>query len=253
MCVLYHISQMKNILILWATWWIGHWILNALAGHKNYKIIIIWRNQDKLIKTKKIHKDIQLYCADLSNPTEVQNVFEKINKKFDIDVVINAVWLSLHGKFEKFTTDDINTIVYANYLCLVYVCKQIWWSFMKKKEWTIINISSLSGVRWYENWTIYCSMKAAVNMFLQTLAIEGQPYWIKITNILPWNVNTWTWNLDNEEVKIWVKDMLQTWEIWDIVKYIISLPKNVFIEEIKVKSTKPMVYFSWVHSKRFIL
>jgi len=244
---------MKNILILWATWWIGHWILNALADHKHYKIIIIGRNQDKLVNIKKSHKDITSYCADLSNPAQVENVFEKINKKFDIDVVINAVWLSLHGKFENFTIDNINTIVYANYLCLVYVAKQIWWSFMKKKAWTIINISSLSGIRWYENWTMYCSMKAAINMFLQTLAIEGQPYWIRVTNILPWNVNTWTRNLDNEEVKKWVKNMLQTSEIGDIVKYILSLPKNVFVEEIKVKPTKPMVNFSWVHSKRFVL
>ena len=90
-------------------------------------------------------------------------------------------------------------------------------------------------------------------MFLQTLAIEWQPYWIKVTNILPGNVYTPVWNLDNEEVKEWVKNMLQTGDIWDIVNFIIELPENVFIEELKVKPTIPMVKFSWVHSKRFIL
>lgn len=239
----------KNIIILWATWSIWSSIVKTLSVKNN--VIAIWRDKKKLLDIKNKY-NITTYNLDLTNCKWLDSMIQDIMSQFKIDIVVNAAWSSLHGKFKDFSIDWINNLISSNYLSLVYFCNKIRPYFLNQRDGMIINIGSLSGTQWYENGTVYCSVKSAVNTFLETLAIEGQSYGIRVVNILAGNIATWTRDLNNPEVLKAIEDMLRPDDVSNMVSYLIWLNKNVYIQEIRVKPTKPMVKFSSPHSKNFL-
>jgi 2-C-methyl-D-erythritol 4-phosphate cytidylyltransferase len=109
------------------------------------------------------------YRADLTNPSEVQRVFEEIEQNCGpLDGLINCI-----GKLDKkeisyLSVKEIKEQIDTNFTSLVYCCK---WANLREKG-HIINISSSSYIRGKKGYAIYAGAKAAVVNFTQGLAEE---------------------------------------------------------------------------------
>ena len=97
-----------TVLITGSSRGIGSAIAKALAK-ENYNIVINYKENE--IEAKKVFEEIKTYNsnvlmiqADIRKTTEVENMFNEIEKKFgNVDIIINNAWISSVRFFQDIT------------------------------------------------------------------------------------------------------------------------------------------------------
>jgi short-subunit dehydrogenase len=91
---------------------------------------------------------------------------------------------------EKFNSDRLEEIFNINLMGLIYCLNEIILDFIQKRKGCIVGISSLSDSRGFPGSAAYCSSKAAVSTFLESIRIELKKYNIKVITVKPGFVKT---------------------------------------------------------------
>lgn len=136
------------------------------------------------LKEVKKYSDGFIVQADVTNPKEISNMFQKIK---EIDILINLVGNFIfqpitETSFEKFR-DVIETNLYSSFLC-----SQKALPYMKKNKWgRIINFGCVAAdsITIRKNTTPYYIAKTGVIMLTKVLAYEYTKYGITINSISP--------------------------------------------------------------------
>ena len=141
-------------------------------------------------------KQIQI---DLSKTEELSVGFENAFAEVNIGSINRFTLINNAGRLGKIS--DINNIplsdIGLSIQLNVTVVMQMSSLFIQKSQEinaikSIINISSGAAINPYQGWSVYCSSKAAVDMFTKTVALEqeSKEFPIKITGIRPGVVAT---------------------------------------------------------------
>ena len=121
---------------------------------------------DKLIFTYKYL--VFVPGKEVLDITSFSNVFDyMIDKKPDI--LINCAGFISPAPILKTNLVDVQKDIMVNYFG-PYMCTR---EALKNNCYTIINIGSTSGFEGRANWSAYCSSKAALVAFTESLAKEG--------------------------------------------------------------------------------
>jgi benzil reductase ((S)-benzoin forming) len=105
--------------------------------------------------------------ADLSKPFD-WNQIDSSNLDH-VELINNAGAIGEISQTWKQNIDEVNSTINVNVSSLIQAC--IWFT-TKFEKGTIINISSGAASSPIPSWAIYCSSKAAVDMFSRTLQAE---------------------------------------------------------------------------------
>lgn len=178
----------------------------------NWKVYGVSRAELKLR-----NKNFVWVEADLTK----QNSFEKIAEKIDLLVNNAGIFLSSEGlNFSEKIYEDVFAINFKAPILLTEQLKS------KLKNSIVINISSVSDRIPGEECAIYCSSKAALNIYFDCTALENPE--IKFVSILPSYVNTpLLHNAYNEQPPFddW-KEIIQPEQIANLVNKIVSSPED---------------------------
>ena len=180
----------KVVLVTGASRGIGKAISLEFAKEK-YSVVINYRNDEKQAKEvvdSIVNSGGEAFPvkADVSLSVEVNNmVNETLNKYGGIDVLVNNAGIiedSLIINMDEEKWDKvINTNLKGVFLCCKYVSK----SMIKNKKGSIINISSISGVRGNFGQSNYSASKAGIIGLTKSLAKELGRYNICVNAVLP--------------------------------------------------------------------
>jgi 3-oxoacyl-[acyl-carrier protein] reductase len=135
---------------------------------------------------------------DVSNATEVQQVFDFIMKdKKPVDIVVNNAGITRDGLILRMKEIDWDLVLDINlkgsFLCSQQAAKQM----MKQKSGVIVNISSIVGVMGNFGQANYSASKAGVIGLTKTLAREVASRGIRVNAVAPGFIDTeMTRNLD---------------------------------------------------------
>jgi 3-oxoacyl-[acyl-carrier protein] reductase len=135
---------------------------------------------------------------DVSNATEVQQVFDFIMKdKKPVDIVVNNAGITRDGLMLRMKEIDWDLVLDINlkgsFLCSQQAVKQM----MKQKSGVIVNISSIVGVMGNFGQANYSASKAGVIGLTKTLAREVASRGIRVNAVAPGFIDTeMTRNLD---------------------------------------------------------
>ena len=135
---------------------------------------------------------------DVSNATEVQQVFDFIMKdKKPVDIVVNNAGITRDGLMLRMKEIDWDLVLDINlkgsFLCSQQAAKQM----MKQKSGVIVNISSIVGVMGNFGQANYSASKAGVIGLTKTLAREVASRGIRVNAVAPGFIDTeMTRNLD---------------------------------------------------------
>lgn len=145
-------------------------------------VFYIDKHFEDLSEKNKRHHVIQF---DLKNIDDIGKIVRKIHEKFDkIDVLINNAGISLSSKnpYDETTLDQTLSInLKAAYVFCYHVCL----AMSKKKEGSIINITSLGAELGFPNNPSYQASKAALKQLTKALARDWARYNIRINNVCP--------------------------------------------------------------------
>ena len=164
---------------------------------KGFNIVINYvSNQDAAnnlkaeLETNYHIKALVIKC-DVSQEDEVKDMIKIIKKELgDIDVLINNAGIAIDSTLEDKKVEDFKRILEVNLIGTYNTCKLIGTKMFKKKQGSILNISSNAGIDAYYPYGMdYDASKAGVISLTHNFAVSYAPY-VRVNSIAPGWVNT---------------------------------------------------------------
>jgi NAD(P)-dependent dehydrogenase (short-subunit alcohol dehydrogenase family) len=188
--------QNKHILINGATGGIGQETAKTIAK-MGAKLTITGRDENKLNnlqqQLEKITsaENIHVYKADLTNEKERESLVQEAGKALGkITGLVNAVGITSGSTVDELAEEDLVNVMNVNYTSVVLLTQLVYKEMLKEKRGTIVNISSLSGLRGTYGNTAYVGSKFAVMGFTQSMAVEAIQANIRVNAVNPGFVDT---------------------------------------------------------------
>jgi NAD(P)-dependent dehydrogenase (short-subunit alcohol dehydrogenase family) len=160
---------------------------------ESYQVVIIDRDKTALQECEaqlKNKKQYSFFLCDVSNPQQVQEVFNEIIARFgQIDALINNAGVAIFKQVEEVSFQDWSDVMATN-LNGPFLCSQAAFPALLLAQGSIVNIASISGVRASTLRVAYGTSKAALMHLTKQLAVEYGNKGVRVNAIAPGPVET---------------------------------------------------------------
>ncbi len=173
---------MKKVLVTGATGAIGEACVKAFA-EAGYFVYIHYRSQEA--KAREILETINnsgeiVYC-DVADKESITTAFGEL----DLDVLVNNAGITKDNLFFWMKDEEWDDVVNTNLNSMFRVTKAVVEKMILKKNCSIINMSSVSGIAGNTAQTNYAATKGGIIAFTKALALEMGRYKIRVNCVAP--------------------------------------------------------------------
>lgn len=186
---------MNSVLITGASSGIGAETARVFSQN-NYFVFLAGRNEQRLQQVKKTLQNSEKSKLLVGDITESQwalsitQTIEETQSQYPLSILINNAGVTFRQKFLE-TPDSIwEEQFQTNLLGPVRLTRQLIPLLLKAKNSSILNISSCLGMKPIAETSAYSAIKAAMNNWTKTLALELAPQKIRVNCIAPGLVRT---------------------------------------------------------------
>ncbi|HOO43616.1 MAG TPA: 3-oxoacyl-[acyl-carrier-protein] reductase [Bacillota bacterium] len=142
------------------------------------------------------------FQADVSKFIDAQRLVEKTIEAFGkIDVLINNSGITKDNLMLRMTEEDFDRVIDVNLKGTWNMCKHITRHFLKNKQGSIINITSVVGLIGNPGQSNYVASKAGVIGLTKTLAKEFGSRHIRVNAVAPGFIETEMTSALSEDVR----------------------------------------------------
>ena len=200
----------KNVIITGATRGIGKGIAILFANH-GANIAFTYRSSDKEAKLLKDELEtisgnkIFAFKSDAADFNMAQKLVKDISQSFEsIDVLVNNAGITKDNLLMRMNEDDFDNVMKVNVNSVFNLTKSVLRPMLKQRSGSIINMSSVVGVRGNAGQSNYSASKAAIIGFTKSIALELGSRNIRCNAIAPGFIETeMTDALGEETIKKW--------------------------------------------------
>jgi 3-oxoacyl-[acyl-carrier protein] reductase len=145
------------------------------------------------------------YKSDASSYNESIDLVNKISSDFDsIDVLINNAGITKDNLLMRISEDDFDDVINVNLKSVFNMTKAVQKTMLKQRKGSIINMSSVVGVKGNAGQSNYAASKAGIIGFSKSIALELGSRNIRTNVIAPGFIETeMTEKLPEETIKQW--------------------------------------------------
>ena len=199
----------KNVIITGASRGIGKGIAEIFASH-GANIAFTYRSSDE--KAKALENELSVngckakgYKSDASDFDAAQQLSKDVMDDFgSIDVLVNNAGITKDGLLMRMSEEDFDSVMSINMKSVFNMTKAVLRPMLKARAGSIINMSSVVGVKGNAGQANYSASKAAINGFTKSTALELGSRNIRCNSIAPGFIETeMTEALGEETVKEW--------------------------------------------------
>ncbi len=124
--------------------------------------------------------------VDITDTEALKKSFEAIMNHFacQLDILVNSAGIIASGTIESTTLTDWDKMFAINVRSVFYL-SQLAVPFLKKTKGTIVNVSSVTGLRAFPNVLAYATSKAAVDQLTRSAALELASAGIRVNAVNP--------------------------------------------------------------------
>lgn len=145
------------------------------------------------------------YKSDASKYDQAQLLVEEVLKDFgSIDILINNAGITKDNLLMRISEEDFDKVIEVNLKSVFNLTKAVIKPMMKQRFGSIINMSSVVGIKGNAGQTNYAASKAGILGFTKSVALELGSRNIRCNAIAPGFIETeMTDKLDENTVKGW--------------------------------------------------
>jgi NAD(P)-dependent dehydrogenase (short-subunit alcohol dehydrogenase family) len=177
----------KTILITGSSSGIGR-ATAILCDHLGARIILNGRNNEELLKTKKLLKnDPEIITADLSIEEEISKMISQLSP---IDGLVHCAGIVKPYAIKYLKSKHINEVMNINFTSGVLLSSFLLNSKKLNPGASVVFISSVSAWHPYTGGAIYSASKSALEAFARSFALENSSKKIRANIVAPALVKT---------------------------------------------------------------
>lgn len=145
------------------------------------------------------------YQSDAANYNDSIDLVEKIIKDFDsIDILVNNAGITRDNLLMRMQEEDFNQVIKVNLNSVFNMTKAVQKIMLKQRRGSIINISSVVGIKGNAGQSNYAASKAGIIGFSKSIALELGSRNIRCNVIAPGFIETeMTKKLDEKIIENW--------------------------------------------------
>ncbi|MEX0995493.1 MAG: 3-oxoacyl-[acyl-carrier-protein] reductase [Flavobacteriaceae bacterium] len=145
------------------------------------------------------------YKSDAANYQQSQELAEEVVKEFgSIDILVNNAGITKDNLLMRITEEDFDKVIEVNLKSVFNMTKAVQRTMLKQRKGSIINMSSVVGVKGNAGQTNYAASKAGIIGFTKSVALELGSRDIRCNAIAPGFIETeMTGKLDEATVQGW--------------------------------------------------
>jgi len=184
---------------------------------------------------------------DVTDREALKDAVQSAEGKYGpVGAIINNAGIMLLGNIISQDPKEWDAMFDVNVKGLLNGIHAVAETMVKQKKGTIINISSIAGIKPFPNHVAYVGSKFAVSGLSENLREEMAPYNVRVITIEPGAVDTpLVTHTTNDAIKkdynVWKEDMggvLSVQDVANAIIYAYSQPQNVCIREIVIAATR---------------
>ena len=201
----------KNIIITGATRGIGKGIAIEFAKQGANIAFTYSRSVDEAkaleIELSKYGVKAKSFQSDASNFDDAHELIENILLDFDtIDVLVNNAGITKDNLLMRMQESDFDIVINVNLKSVFNMTKAVQKTMLKQRSGSIINMSSVVGVKGNAGQTNYAASKAGIIGFSKSVALELGSRNIRCNVVAPGFIETeMTAKLNEDTVNEWRK------------------------------------------------
>jgi len=199
----------KTAIITGATRGIGRGIAEVFAK-QGANVLFTYSSSSDLAKEiednlSKENVIVKGYKSDASNFEDCQKLVDQITEEFDtVDILINNACITRENLLMRMQEEDFDKVIEVNLKSVFNMTKAIQRTMLKQRFGSIINMSSVVGVKGNAGQSNYAASKAGIIGFSKSIALELGSRNIRCNVIAPGFIETeMTEILDEKVVQEW--------------------------------------------------
>jgi NAD(P)-dependent dehydrogenase (short-subunit alcohol dehydrogenase family) len=176
----------KIAIITGATSGIGE-ATTKLFIQNHAKVFLTGRNEEKLKSLQKEFGNdrVGILAGNITDSQFREKLVNSCLETFgDIDILVNSAGIIGTGTIENTSLDDFKAMMDINVYSVFHLI-QLVTPFLKKRKGSVVNVSSVTGIRAFPGVLAYCVSKAAVDQLTRVVALELAPYQVRVNAVNP--------------------------------------------------------------------
>jgi len=142
--------------------------------------------------------------ADVSVSEDAARLVEEAG---NVDILVNNAGLTRDGVLARMSDDDWRAVLETNLSSVFYTCRAVTRGMMKRRSGSIVNVSSIVGVRGNWGQTNYAASKAGIIGFTKSLAQELGSRGVRANVVAPGYIKTQLTDVIPEEARAKMLDL----------------------------------------------
>ncbi len=203
------ILEGKNVIITGASRGIGRGIAQVCASHGANVAFTFSSSEGPAIELEKELKGVgvqaKAYKSNAASFAEAEELVAKVLEDFGgIDVLINNAGITKDNLLMRMAEEDFDSVIEVNLKSVFNMTKAVQRTMLKQRQGSIINMSSVVGVKGNAGQANYAASKAGMIGFTKSVALELGSRNIRCNAIAPGFIETeMTEKLDEKTVQSW--------------------------------------------------
>jgi 3-oxoacyl-[acyl-carrier protein] reductase len=136
--------------------------------------------------------------ADVSDPESARRLVEAAG---DLDILVNNAGITRDGLLARMPDEDWHAVLQTNLSSVFYTCRAAARTMMRRRRGSIVNLSSVVGLRGNPGQTNYAAAKAGIVGFTKSLARELGSRNVRANVVAPGYVRTRLTEVLSEEAR----------------------------------------------------
>ncbi|WP_304133297.1 3-oxoacyl-[acyl-carrier-protein] reductase [Mesonia mobilis] len=203
------ILEGKNAIITGASRGIGRGIAQVFAQHGAN---VAFTYSSSVEAAEELEQELtnmgvkaKAYKSNAASFEEAQDLIAKVSKDFSsIDILINNAGITKDNLLMRMSEEDFDKVIEVNLKSIFNMTKAVQRTMLKQRHGSIINMSSVVGVKGNAGQSNYAASKAGIIGFSKSMALELGSRNIRTNVIAPGFIETeMTAKLDEKTVQGW--------------------------------------------------